>query len=144
MTSLGGKLEITSIFFVFFLRRRDVLWRILVDKYFKKTFVGENLGKKSAETFKIENYLICDAPSPMFLWRRKRWKISSSNRTKLRDAVLLGLLAYWIKDFCRCQNLYGFDGLLMTQSSVFYVLGRLIFSHFFSSRQKVTWRSFAK
>ena len=47
-----------------FLIRLKVLCRILAVGNLKKTSVGRSLGKASAESFEIANYLICDAPSP--------------------------------------------------------------------------------
>ena len=65
------------------------------------------------------------------------------NRPKLREVVPLGLLTYGIKNFCRCQNPYGFDGPLkienlpfltffkMTKPREIYTKGRIFFSIFF-------------
>ena len=60
-TLIWWKCAKTSIFFAFFLKRQEVLWKFSVGGNLKKISVGGNLGRTSPDGFEIANHLICDA-----------------------------------------------------------------------------------
>ena len=96
---------------------------------FEKTSVGGNLGKKSAEFRKSEkSHLRRPYPTAREEVGEEKKSSSKSLETSGGSSPMCAELTYFIKNFCSCQNLYGFEGRLSTENREYTIFNFLQFN----------------